>query len=436
MTTLLAPTTHDAPAPRDFLLATWDGGGHAGPMLSVARGLVARGHRVRVMADPILRPDVEASGAGFVPYSRAPHRKAHETRLDKVSHDWESKSPAAAAQGIRDALICGPAGDFAADVREELARRGADVVAADHMLPGVLIGAEAEGVATASIATTFLFVPEWGVPPMGLGMVPSRNPVARLRAAVVARMVDRMWRGGLPAFNAARVDHGLAPVSSPLEVMAGPDRVLVLASEALDFPEFSPPPHVRLVGARIDDSGWEAPWSPPEGEAPLVLVSLSSSFMDQGDVLRRIATALGELDVRGLLTTGHGIDPAAIPAPANVSVVSSAPHTEVLRHAAATVTHAGHGTASKALAHGVPVLAMPLGRDQRDVAARISARGAGRTLKASASPARIARELRALLGEPGYALAAARVAAEMAEERRSDRAVAELEELAGCMLYA
>ena len=58
----------------DLLMTTWDGGGTTPPLMSVARALVARGHRLRILADPVLRADVEATGAEFVSWTRAPHR--------------------------------------------------------------------------------------------------------------------------------------------------------------------------------------------------------------------------------------------------------------------------------------------------------------------------------------------------------------------------
>ena len=110
----------------------------------------------------------------------------------------------------------------------------------------------------------------------------------------------------------------------------------------------------------------------------LVLVGMSSTYMNHADVLQRAATALGSLPVRGLVT-GPSIAIDAIDAPANVTVVERAPHREVLRHAAAILTHAGHGTVIKSLAAGVPLVAMPLGRDRLDNAARVdtTARGSG-----------------------------------------------------------
>ena len=384
-------------------------------MLSVARALADRGHRVRVLAQTALRTDVETAGAEFVPWRLAP--------LGRTGSGQPTN--------VRDDLICGPAAAFAADTRVALREHRADAVVTDHMLAGVLIGAEAERVPAAAVAMTFLCMPEWGVPPMGRGLTPSRAPLMRARVALQRALSDRFWSKGMPAVNGARIANGLVPVRAPLDVIARADRVLALTSRALEFPEFAAPGHVVLTGPRLTDPSWSGGWSPPPGDdRPLVLASMSSTPMDQRAALARVAAALGRLPVRGLITTGPAVDPAGVPAPPNVTVVRAAPHTEVLAHAAAVVTHAGHGTTVKALAAGVPVLCMPFGRDQKDVAARVAYHGAGRVVAAGASPARIAAALRALLEEPAHRAAAGRLAAAIAEDLERDRAVEELEAMA------
>jgi hypothetical protein len=50
---------------------------------------------------------------------------------------------------------------------------------------------------------------------------------------------------------------------------------------------------------------------------------------------------------------------SGIEVPENAVVVRYVPHGEVLPAAAATVTHAGHGTIAAALAHGVPLVCLP-----------------------------------------------------------------------------
>src|SRR5258705_4176655 len=93
--------------------------------------------------------------------------------------------------------------------------------------------------------------------------------------------------------------------------------------------------------------------------------------------LQRAAEALGQLPVRGLVTTGPAVNPAAIRAPANVSVRRWVRHADVLPYCSAVLTHGGHGTVMKALAAGVPLVVAPLGRDQPDNAARGVHAGAG-----------------------------------------------------------
>ena len=103
----------------------------------------------------------------------------------------------------------------------------------------------------------------------------------------------------------------------------------------------------------------------------------------------------------------------------------------MLQHASAVVTHAGHGTAIKALAHGVPVVAMPIGRDQPDVAARVVASGAGLRLRPEASSDKIATAVGRVLNEPAFAAAADAWRKSIRRDMAEDRAVAELEALVG-----
>ncbi|MEW9551875.1 hypothetical protein [Nonomuraea sp. NPDC050783] len=75
--------------------------------------------------------------------------------------------------------------------------------------------------------------------------------------------------------------------------------------------------------------------------------------------------------------------------------------------------------------------AVPLGRDQGEVARHVGLAGAGVTVSRNASPRTIARAVARVLGEPSYRRQAERLAAAIAAETATDRAVAELEALAG-----
>jgi MGT family glycosyltransferase len=242
-------------------------------------------------------------------------------------------------------------------------------------------------------------------------------------------MMVRLFDKGLDRLNEARRDHGLAPAGSVLESFERADRLLLMTSRAFEYEGFSPPPNVRVVGPRLDDPAWAGGFDPPAGDEPLVLVGMSSTYMDHAGALQRAADALGKLPVRALITTGPAVSPDQITAPRNVTVVERAPHREVMKHASAVVTHAGHGTVLKSLAAGVPVVAVPLGRDQLDNAARVQHHGAGIRLKPTAKPDAIAAAVRRVVDEPSFRASAERLAAAIAAETADDRAVQELEGL-------
>lgn len=411
---------------KSYLFAIIDGGGTVPADTSVIRALVQRGHDVRVLADRVLAPDVERTGAEHVVWNRAPQR-ANLDPLSMIVNDYDAKTPFEAFARIRDGVIVGPADRFAADVRDELLRRPADVVVGNFFVFGAQIAAQAEGVPFAFLVSNLLSFKGSGTPPLGPGLKPARGPLGRARDAALNRVMTRLFDKGLDDLNETRRANGLAPVGSVLECFELADRLLLMTSRAFEYESFSPPPNVRIVGPRLDDPAWAGEWTPPAGDDPLVLVGMSSTFMDHADVLRRATTALGKLPVRGLVTTGPAVSPESIEAPPNVTVVERAPHSEVLRHTAAVVTHAGHGTVIKALAAGVPVVAIPLGRDQLDNAARVAHHGAGVRLKPKASAEAIARSVRRVLEEPAFAQGAGRLADAIAAECAEDQAVTELE---------
>jgi MGT family glycosyltransferase len=411
----------------EFLMTTWHGAGTTPPLMSVARALVARGHHVRVLADPILRTEVEAVGAEHLSWSQAPHRTRHG-RDDDFIRDWEPADPVEQFRRMRDRLAVGPAALFAADVRRELEASRPAAVLTEMFLFGSLVAAEAHDVPAVVLNPTINVVPAEGVPPFGQGLLPARDEVERERDRVGAAMTVELWDEVLPALNAARAEHGLPPLDHVLDQGRSAARVLVLTSGAFDF-RGPLPPVVKYVGPRLDDPVWATAWDAPPGDQPLVLVALSSDFQDQEDLFHRIIHGLASLPVRGVVTTGQGVDPARFEAPANVRVVRAAPHAQVLREAALAVTHAGHGITIKALAAGVPLVCLPMGRDQFDVAARVTHAGAGVRLEPSASAEAIAAAVRDVLAEPRYRSAAAALAETIAHETAVDLAVAEIEEL-------
>jgi zeaxanthin glucosyltransferase len=97
------------------------------------------------------------------------------------------------------------------------------------------------------------------------------------------------------------------------------------------------------------------------------------------DVYKHILKAVEPLEgVQVVLSVGKNISPENLGRiPSNAIVVPSAPQLELLKRAALCITHAGLNTALESLAHGVPMLAIPIGYDQPGTAARIAHHGVG-----------------------------------------------------------
>lgn len=411
-----------------YLFALVDGGGTVPPELGAARRLVERGHRVTVLADDSMRDDVLAAGATFRAWEQAPNKPSRRPE-DERYDDWNIKNPLGMVPMLLEQQFAGPAPGYAADVAAALTEAPADLVVCSMFAYGALVAAEAAGVPFDVLLPNAYLLPAPGMPPMGMGLRPARSVLGRARDRAVNGLTGLQWRKGVAPLNELRATYGLAPLTGFFEQVHRARRILVLTSADFDFPA-ELPANVRYVGAVLDDPAWAAaPWSPPAGEDPLVLVALSSTFQDQIGCLQRIVDGLATLPVRVVVTTGPAVEPAAVRTPANATVVAAAPHSEVLRHAAAVVTHGGHGTVVRALAADVPLVVMHHGRDQADNAARVTSRGAGLAVKRTASPGAAAAAVRRLLEEPSHRAGARRLGGSIRRDAASGALVAELEDL-------
>jgi MGT family glycosyltransferase len=415
---------------RHYLFALVDGGGNVPPELSAARQLLARGHSVTVLAEDSVMEDVGATGAEMIRWLHAPNRKDRRPENDPA-RDWECKYPWQLVDRIAKTLIIGPAADYARDVSDAIDRCRPDVVVCSMFCVGGMVAAEAAGIPFVPLFANVYPLPADGLPPFGTGLRPARGPVGRYRDRVLNRLTEYLWdASGLSRLNALRREYGLAPVSHTLDQLRSARRQLVQTSADFDFP-WTPPANVRYVGPMLDDPVWaQTPWMHPAGDAPLVLVAMSSTFQDQVGCLQRVLDALGTLKIRGVMTAGPAIDVTELTSPANVTILERGSHQQILQHAALLITHGGHGTAMKALAAGVPMVLLPHGRDQGDTATRVTLRGAGISLRRTAASSTIAAAARRVLQNDSYRRAAQRLGATIRRDAESDALVRELESIA------
>lgn len=209
------------------------------------------------------------------------------------------------------------------------------------------------------------------------------------------------------------------------------DLFLVPVPPSFRHPQAPHPAGTRFLRTEVG-GGPPPPWLAAM-ERPLVYATLGTIFnLESGDLFERLLAGLGAVSAQAVVTVGRELDPALVgEGPANVRVERFVPQGAVLEHAAAAVTHGGSGSVVGALAQGVPLVVLPLGADQPDNAERVRALGAGVVLDAAtASPARIADAVRAVLAEPAYRAAAVRLRDEAAALPGPVEALAWLEELA------
>ncbi|MFJ2367950.1 glycosyltransferase [Microbacterium sp. NPDC087665] len=167
----------------------------------------------------------------------------------------------------------------------------------------------------------------------------------------------------------------------------------------------------------------------PRRARPRILVALSTTdWPGMLPVYRRIVTALSGLSVDAVVTTG-GVDLGGpLAGAANVDVRGWAGHAELLPSMDLVIGHGGHSTTMKVLAHGVPLLVLPINptSDQRLVGDAVERSGVGRVLPKSTRVSGLRSAVESMLGDGdlreraatnGRRLRAAPAGAEAAAER-------------------
>ena len=417
-------------SPRRFLFVLWEGGGNVPPILGLARRLLERGHSVRVMSDPANEPEVRGAGCEFTPYTRAPHRH-DKSAASTIVNDYDAKDPSQQLFIYMDKILSGPALAYAQDVLDELDKRPVDVVVVSEGLFGGHFAAEKAGIPSVMVIPSVFNYYAPGMPPPG--MMPLSGLPGWLRDKVFAIMFRRITDYARPGLQRARQALGLSEVSSFSQMLNQLDRILLLTSPAFDFPA-QLPPNAHYVGPVLDDPALTEPcqslWS-DDDQRPLIVVGFSTTYQKQENLLQRVIDAVGALPYRGLVTLGPALDAKQFRTFSNVRIQQFVSHTQVFPHASAVITHAGHGTVIRALAHGLPLVCIPLSRDQPSNAARVVAHGAGLRLTSEADIKTIGSTLQQIVETPRYRQNAQRLSRIILEDARSSRAVDELERVAG-----
>ncbi len=353
-----------------YLAYTSPARGHLYPIVPILSELRDRGHAVSVRT---LASEVEALlelGLEAAPIDPA---------IEAIEHqDWRARTPVGGLVRAKRTFVERASHDLA-DCGRSIGEEEPDVLLVDIMAWGANVAAEASGLPWATFSPFLLPIPSRDAPPFGPGLAPRSDLVGRLRDAVLSRVGP-----DLPAVepvNRLRASVGLPPLKCAADYWTAAPRVIYLTAEPFEYPHSDWPASVRMVGPGV----WEPPGRLPDwlndDSRPLVLVTASSEFQDDGKLIAVALEVLAEENVRVVATTA-AVDPSSFSLPANARVERVLPHGPLIERSACVISHGGMGITQKALAGGIPVCVVPFGRDQLETARRVEVARAGSRLPA------------------------------------------------------
>lgn len=347
--------------------------GHLFPLVPILDELRSRGHEIALRT---LGSEVDAMCARGFEAAKV------DVAIEEIGHDdYRARSPQGA---LKRALrtFAERAEHDGPDLRRAIDAVEPDALLLDINTWGAHAVAELSRLPWATWCPYPIPIPSRDAPPYGPGLAPAAGFGGRVRDSLLRPVLMRTYaRAILPPLNDVRTRLGARPLKDPDEFFGQMPLILYMTAEPLEYHRSDWPANVVMVGP----CAWEPPADPPgwldELNRPIVLVTTSSEFQDDGRLVRCALEGLAGEEV-DIVATVPAQDPGDFSGPGNARVERFVPHGPILDRAACAVTHGGMGATQKALERGVPVCAVPFGRDQLEVARRVEAAGAGSRLPA------------------------------------------------------
>ncbi|MGZ5363087.1 MAG: glycosyltransferase [Mycobacterium sp.] len=289
----------------------------------------------------------------------------------------------------------------------QLAELAPDLVVSDVITAAGGFAAELRGLPWVELNPQPLYRPSKGLPPIGSGLAPGVGIRGKVRDAVLRAMSARSWREGLRQREAARIEIGL-PSFDP-----GPRRRLIATLPALEMPRPDWPSEAVIVGP-LHFEPTSSKLDIPSGSGPVVVVAPSTATTGARGLAELALDTLrpGEALPEGSRVVVSRLRGPDAPVPP-WAVVGLGRQDELLSNADVVVCGGGHGMVSKTLLAGVPLVVVPGGGDQWEIANRVVRQGSAvlvRPLTAEGLAAAVGE----VLSSPGYREAARRAGASLA----------------------
>lgn len=283
-----------------------------------------------------------------------------------------------------------------------------DLVVSDVITVCGGMAAELAGIPWIELSPHPLYLPSRGLPPIGSGLAPGTGLRGRLRDATMRAFTARSVRAGERQRTRARQEIGLPGVDP------GPLRRLIATLPALEVPRPDWPAEAVVVGP-LHFEPTSTVLAIPAGDGPVVVIAPSTASTGTVGLAELALDHLipGETLPAGsrLVVSRMGGDDVEVPSWAAVGLGRQ---DDLLRQADVVVCGGGHGMLSKTLLAGVPMVVVPGGGDQWELANRVVRQGSARLVRPLTADALIAG-VTEVLSDPGYRQAARRAGDSVAE---------------------
>ncbi|MCI0491593.1 MAG: glycosyltransferase [Planctomycetes bacterium] len=352
-----------------FIITALGSYGDVHPMVGLGESLIARGHHVKIVANPYFEDVVRGAGLTLLPVG------TREQYIELSQHPdlWH---PTRGPQ-----LVLGM-------VAGELLRPLYEIVST-HYVPGETVFC-AHGLDLASRTASEVLTAPLAAVHLAPGMIWSLDDPPRLKGGWLGPGVPR-WLKRLQLWiaeslfvdpllcrplNQLRSELGLPPIQRLFTSwLSKADVVLCLFPDWFGVPQADWPANTRPVGFPLWDSPGSA--SLPEvvreflaaGEPPIAF-SPGSANKEAHRFFAAAVESCGRLGRRGILLTKYDHQlPARLPD--SVRHFGFVPLSQFLPQTAAFVHHGGIGSCAQGLAAGVPQLVRPMSFDQFDNSRRL-----------------------------------------------------------------
>jgi zeaxanthin glucosyltransferase len=376
------------------------GTGHINPMAALARRLQQRGHKVVIFGIADTEARVKAAGVDFQLIGAADYPLGTLPKLDRRLGELNGlRTFRFTVERVKDTARM-----ILRDGPEAVRNANLDAMLIDEADMGGTV-AEHLGLPFVSIAFFPPLIRDDGIPPFCFGWGAGQDRLSRLRNRLGMRLLSHAAAPIYAIVNRQRKTWDLKPLTHATDALS-PLAQITQLPQALEFATAGKPPNLHYTGPFVDDQQRPPvsfPWHRLDGR-PLIYASLGTLQNSSVQIFRTIAEACAALDVQLVVSLGGGLDPARLGTlPGDPIVVSYAPQLQLLKRAAAVITHAGMNTVLESLAEGVPLVAIPLGNDQPGVAARVAAHGAGIVIsRRKLNVLRLRNATRSVLTDPQY----------------------------------